>query len=739
MAMNRIFGGANLYIPGAYSLRNVLLTGAAPSVAVGKVAIIGESSKGAPGSDGVMQFSPEALKDLITMYGEGAIVDAARALVQPSNDGKITSGASAIYVYKTNPSTKASLALATNWATISSLEYGQEANLISVQIEKANAIDASVTSSAPFDSVNDLVAGLKMSVRVNGGAVHVFTMPAAVVSRATLLAALNNVANWTGGLPSGITWATGGASDAAALLTASQDALSTDHQLGAGRSFELLAGSPDLLSVVNIDEQLYAPSLEPAIRLIAQRALDGINEDTNNDVGNLGGEITLLMSYEGTTATVSITATQLLTTVSGGSGSNLTLSLSNFRTLNDLAAYINAQTGYKASIPATVNGGLSPTILDKVSAIGIASASGNESAGRIKADYYAVYRHVLANSSLIEVPASTTGKGLPDAMGPAFLSGAVRGASASSSFISGLEALEAIEDIDLVIPLVSQDASDDIVEDPTITDSGSTYTASSILAATNSHCRLMSNTKNRKERAMYAGIRGTFSECQVQALALNSEMCSLLIQDVEVLGTDGNLTFKQPHIAAAICAGMQAGADIGEPTTKKLINATAIRHVGKQGLTLSASNTFNPKTKADLAIQKGILPLNNPSRGGIQIMVQNSTYSKDSNFVFNRPSVYSAMNYITKVLRQSLEDKFIGDKNKTSTKDAIEAEIVAIMSDFLRSDITVGDDSNKGLGWKDLAIRIDGNAVIIDITATPVQGIDFILMNLNFDNIRIAA
>jgi hypothetical protein len=41
--------------------------------------------------------------------------------------------------------------------------------------------------------------------------------------------------------------------------------------------------------------------------------------------------------------------------------------------------------------------------------------------------------------------------------------------------------------------------------------------------------------------------------------------------------------------------------------------------------------------------------------------------------------------------------------------------------------------------WKDLAIRIDGNAVIIDITATPVQGIDFILMNLNFDNIRIAA
>ena len=108
MAISRIFGGANIFIPGAYDTKNVILTGAQPSVAVGKVGIFGESDKGTPGE--ILQFSPQALRDLIDEYGSGPIVDAARALVQPSDDPRISSGASAIYVYRTqSTSTKSSL------------------------------------------------------------------------------------------------------------------------------------------------------------------------------------------------------------------------------------------------------------------------------------------------------------------------------------------------------------------------------------------------------------------------------------------------------------------------------------------------------------------------------------------------------------------------------------------------------------------------------------------------------
>jgi len=949
MAITQIFGGATLYVPGCYTVRNVILTGGAPSVAVGKVAIIGEASNGAPGSAGIMQFAPEALSVLIQMYGSGPIVDAARMLVAPSNDSRITSGASAIYVYKTNPSTQGTLTLlggTGNWGTITSQDFGQTANLVSVEVDKQNAIDAVANSSAPVNltggsplgfailagsaitntgasmingnvgvapgtaitaggwtltgtshsndgtavaaqaaaytlftqmqtlglagtsipaildgqtltpgnyhtgaaslaasgagtltlngagtyiiytsstlvtgagglptisltggataanvyfivgssaTINsgtagtfngnivantsisistgggvvngDMVAlsgavtiagattvngqsvtvggsfaeGDTFTMRVEGGVVNTFTMPASVSSQVSLLAALNNSSNWSPALPSGLSFTTSG-TDATAIVSIALAPLSTDETLGYGRTFELVSGSPDLLAALNMTPGLYVAQEQEAIRLLVQRALTNQTEDTNNSGGDIGGTIYMEVGYQGVSATMSIGINTLTTTVVGGSGHSLTLTLANFTTINDLAAYINAQPGYTANVPSGVNGGLNPNILDKVTIMGIASTGAGLTPGEVKADYYTVYAYVLANSSLITVANSSTGLGLPEATSTTFLSGAIAGASASSNFTAGLSALESIDDVDIIVPLVSQDATNDITENPSYTDPGSTYTVSSILAATNAHCNLMSNTANRKERVCYLGFRGTLPACETQALSLNSAFCSMLIQDVEVVNVQGNLQFMQPHIAASLAAGMQAGANIGQPTTKKDIQATAIRHVGQAGVKLSPANLFDPKTDLNIAIANGIFPLNNPSTGGIQIVVQNSTYSIDSNFVYNRPSVFSAMNYISKVVRQQLESMFVGTQNLgVKTQKSMEAEMMSIMADFLRSNIIVGDDSNNGLGWKSLSVRISGDAVFMDITVTPVQGIDFILVNLNFDNIRVSA
>jgi len=739
MASTRIFGGVTLYVPGAYDQKNVILTGSAPSIAVGKVAIIGESDKGRPGSVEILQFSPEALSDLISEYGSGPLVDAARALVIPSNDNRITNGASSIYVYKTNPSTKASLALDTTWGQVDSIEYGQEANLISVLLEKSNAVDAQAVSSTPFNSTTATAVNSTFSIRVDGGAIATWTAPAGVDTRAELQTELDNAANWAPGLPSGITFLVGGASDIAATLTISRNLDANDHRLGASRLFELMDGTSTPLAAMNISTGLKLPSSEEKMRLVVARTSDNSLEDSDDLAGDIGGQIFLEIGYLGTTATLTISSTALTTTVVGGTGGNLSLTLANFRTLTDVATYINSQSGYSALIPAEVNASLSPSVLDRVSSLGIASSTAGVKPGKIKADAYSMFDYVRRNSALVSIPNTGSRKGLPDPIPATFLANGSRGASANSNFLAGLDSLESIEDVDLIVPLVSQDASDDLAEQEGYTDNSSTYTVAAIHLATKNHCKKMSATKARKERACYLGMRGTISEVTSQSLSLNSEFASLVAQDVSILGTDGNLFWGQPHLAAALCAGMQAGGDIGEPTTKKLINASAIRHVKKQGLTPTLTEAINPKTKLDVLIEKGVLPLNNPSSGGVEIVVQNATYSRDSNFVFNRPSVFSAMNYIAKVMRKSLEDKFVGTKQKTSTKDAIKAEVVALMADFLRSDIIVGDDSNGGVGYKSLSLRIDGNAVYIDITVTPVQGIDFILSNINIDNIRIAA
>lgn len=730
MAISKRFGGATIFIPGAYDTKNVILTGAAPSVAVGKVAIIGESTKGEAGK--IMQFSPEALSDLIAIFGEGPIADAARVLVAPSNDARIAQGASAIYVYKTNPSTKAELALG-SWGSAEALEFGDGGNLISLTLEKANAVLGSTASSVAFDETT-IASGDKLVLRMNGGAANTWTASGIPADNADLAAQLANAANWSAGLPAEATISVSG-TDGASIVTISIQALSTDHQLGKARMLELAAGSPDALAKMELSEGVTSNTTEPSLRVVSAKSIDGISEDSDNSTGNVGGKVVMKVGYEGTTATVTINSTSIQMTVAGGAGTSMTILKSQHRSISALAEFINSKPGFSASIPSGVNGSLSPADLDRVTAAGMATSDGSAALG-LKADASSLAKYADQNSVLISlVPTSSCG--LPDAIALSFLAGAERGASATSDFLSGLEALEGIDDCDLVIPLASQDASDDLAEDSSSTDLSSTYEVASIHAATRNHCKSMSSTKNRKERQCYLGMRGTFEEAKTQSLALSSEFCSLLIQDIQVAGSDGNLVFKQPHIAAALCAGLQAGADIGQPTTKKRIAAQAIRHVKKQGLTPSILEKFDPRKKADQAIEANIMPLEQLSTGGVRIIVQNSTYSKDNNFVWNRPSVISCMNFIAKVMRTSIDDKFVGEKNRTTTPQAIKADIEGLMADMLKSDIIVGDDTNGGLGYKNLVIRAEGNTVFVDITVTPVQGVDFVFTNIAIDNIRI--
>ena len=95
--------------------------------------------------------------------------------------------------------------------------------------------------------------------------------------------------------------------------------------------------------------------------LLISRSTDNLQESYTA----IGGNIALKLSYVGTTATVTITGTSLSTSVTGGSGANLTLNFSNYPTLSDLVGYINSQTGYTAAVATASVGQLSPTILDQ--------------------------------------------------------------------------------------------------------------------------------------------------------------------------------------------------------------------------------------------------------------------------------------------------------------------------------------------------------------------------------------
>ena len=65
--------------------------------------------------------------------------------------------------------------------------------------------------------------------------------------------------------------------------------------------------------------------------------------------------------------------------------------------------------------------------------------------------------------------------------------------------------------------------------------------------------------------------------------------------------------------------------------------------------------------------------------------------------------------------------------------------IKARMSALLDADIIVGDDLNDGIGYKNLSVVIEGNTAIINVSITPVQGIDFILPTIYLADVRQSA
>lgn len=460
-------------------------------------------------------------------------------------------------------------------------------------------------------------------------------------------------------------------------------------------------------------------SAEQRVQIEVNRQSDNLTEDS----GSLGGDIALLVGYDGTTATMTITSTQITTSVTGGSGSSLTLTKSDFDTLSDLATFINSQTGYTAAVGSAVLGQQSPDILDRVSAVGIGASVAGDTTGRIKRDS-SLIQEFFDSSELVTLT-RTDFAGLPAETSRTFLSGGAKGGTSASSVTSGIDEMQKVR-INSLVPLFSRDATDDILDE--LTEASSTYQIDAVNAAVKTHCLLMSNTLNRSERNGYVSFKGTFSDTRSKATNLASERISMSLQDVRVLQTDGTLGWKQPWGMAAVAAGMQAGAPIGEPMTFKFINVSGIRHTD-----------FDPATDVDSAIDSGLLFAESPDQGGFRVVVGNTTYGKDANFVNNRISVLYAADTVAFNLRRQLEDIFVGVNAAVATASTIKSSVNSIMSTFRAANIIVGDDTNDGRGYKNLNVTVTGNTVDIEVTITPAQGVDFILPSIVLDNVRQSA
>lgn len=722
MAINVSFNGATIFKPGAYSKTNIDLSGGFPLGQTGLVAIFGESTRGRSGTDEAdiakNVWSPNQIAEIREKYGTGPLVDAINFLFAPASDGNIPSGAQAVYIYKTNASTQASLTLANSYGTVKALEYGIGGNTVTYTASETAEVAPSVTGTT-FDETA-VTAASAIEVRLDGVSAGIQAIAGGYANQAAFAA---DVSGWS---VAGVTFTAGGA-DGVSTLQVTVDVDATANQNGQGKTMELIDDTNAPLAEMGLAEALTASTVESAMTVTMKQTRDLLEEQET-----VGGNVTLQAGYDGVnaTASVQVTATQVILT----DASATTFDKAAYPTLLQLVNAMNLTADWQIELTSTLYNSLSPEVLDVVTVGGKVTDAATQKAARIKKDANEV-ANLMELSSIVSIT-SQSATGLMDAATETALAGGVLGATTTAAVTDALAAFQEVR-VNSVVPLFSRDATADIGDN--LTDATSTYTILGIHQGVKTHCSLMSTTKNRSERQGYISLKDTFANCLDRAALLADPRLQLCIQDTRNIDSIGNIKWFQPWSQAAMVAGARGGAPVGTPLTFKFFNATGIRQTAQAMSTAEEDIVldFNPNSQGEQAIVGGITFFEAPQSGGIRMVVDNTTYQKDSNWVKNRGNVLYAADVLAFDFRNQLENIFVGQKNNIQASE-IKSVAASILATFLAQGITVAT-SEAPNGYKKLDVIIEGNIVRINAIVVLVEGIDFILNDITITRVQSEA
>jgi len=761
MSIKYNYNGATILQPGAYSKSSVNVIGGFPLSDTGIVGIIGEAIAGPPGDTtgiGVQTFTCEQMSSLIETYVSGPIVDVARALVQPARDNRVTNGAQLIRIWKTNSSLAGNNTISNidtvqdTLYDIDSQNYGDAENLINFYISSGSSPDAAavVLSDSNITFPLTVTSNDTLLIDVNG-TTYTLTVTTASggsidVTQAQLITLLNGVAVTVGADTATPVWAPSKPVIAAAsgllkvTLTIDPSILTAFNQI---HEYGLL--SIDTSNIATLLNLTVASTISATTLVVTAGGIGPVrgsrgtriitinrNDYTETLDENTGLEIfKIYYTGAGTVATMDVKMVsgkkRLQTTCTGATADDLNLALEDY-TVTELVAFINniGGGGKYTCVTSYYNApARSAADIDWYDDIDILTLPVG-----IKANMIDIESNVNEQSQLVTLDLKEDVYGqmeLVTVTNKTYLTGAALGATSNTDFLDGFDALLNTR-CNTVLPCISRDATADITAG--LTDPSSTYDIDSVIAGADTHCRTASNTKNRSERNCYVGYLNTFEASRIAARGMNSEFTSMAIQNVDVIGTDGTTATRQPHVLAALCAGIQAGLPIGEDITFKYINGYGLSHA-----------TYDAIQDVDTAINDGLLVVKEPDSGGYRIVVGNTTYGRDANFVFNRIAVLATSHYIVYNLRNQLEAIFIGTarQSASTTAKSVYNMAASILNNFRDQGLLVPDANNGYTGYKDLIVRLDGAAIYLDVKITPVQAIGFVFINLTLDNIRDVA
>jgi hypothetical protein len=511
-----------------------------------------------------------------------------------------------------------------------------------------------------------------------------------------LVAELNSL------LPAGIT-ASAGASMNVILTMAPEG---SPYASGYGQSFELIDSTPGDLAAIGLVAGLTTSSEEPGVEVQIINTTAGVNETFN-----VSPIVALTVGYAGVTGTMTINGTTLTTSVAPSSA-DLTITLSQYTTISELASFINAQPGYSATASPSATS-LPPSALDHVTAIGIASTDGDQP-GRVKNSVFA-FQQLMNTSTVLGFTATATA-GLPAPGSMTFLSGGTLGPTLAIDIVNAITQMAGIQ-VNIIVPLFSQDATKDIAAGNT--DPASTYTIDAINELLKSHCIQYSTPTLKHNRMAILSYNDTYANCKAQAQSLATYRCALTMQQVTQVNSQGVNQLFLPWYAACVAAGMQAGG-FYKSICNHLANIVSFQDpVGY--------NSGDPDDVSD-ALTAGLLPLAQNTSGILWVSDQ-LTYGLDQSFVYN--SIQAV--YLSDILSLDLAAYFQAAVVGKSVADISASSALGLLqqrfSYYQKLKMTTSSNGAP-LGYRNASVTISAPSMYINVDAALTTSIYFVAIDL---------
>lgn len=423
--------------------------------------------------------------------------------------------------------------------------------------------------------------------------------------------------------------------------------------------------------------------------------------------------------YTGVGTSPKITITdETLTTSMSVTADQLNLDLTQYKTIADLVAAINAfNVAGTAKYVATVTSykdqfKFQAATLDTYAALTLGTSLGG--ATSIYGTLQDCINAINDQSTLVTAAVATGATQFvqPDATSTnVAFTGGTAGSSTNADWSAGFEMFKEV-DIATITAAESQDGSEG--------DYGSTHTIASILQLGDNHAAFMSATgTDKSERTFYGAFSGTKNQIIAQVGVLNSYHSMLFAQRVTSLDRDANLTVFDEWMLALIAASGREGLEDGEPLTAKYINVTDV--------TQDAS--WNPRNDGDDMILAGVCIVKKTKKG-VKFAKGNTTYTKTDNDAYTEESIVTNWKSMVKDLRETLEDAIEGKRGTVSNVKSLKQIAEARLEDF-RTAKRIVDDVVEGqttkYAYRNVKVRLTKDATFIGATITPVPGVNFVL------------